>query len=133
MGTGQLCRLKSCGEQEARIPLETSLLSAGPSAASGTTDCSLFWILSHKGKVWPESWLGQTTLSPAVDFLVLVLKCGEQCHRGPQPFIQENSHPPVAGQSPKKYTMRWLTQRLHPECSIRHVQNIVAKMFSMQQ
>lgn len=64
-------------EREVRIPLETSLLSAGTNAVPGTTDFSLFWILSHKGKILPKVGFDRPPTPPAVGFLVLLLKCGE--------------------------------------------------------
>lgn len=80
IGIWQLRRPESCGEEQARIPLENSLLSVGTDVVPGTT---LFWILSYKGKGLPEIWFRQTAPHQAVDFPILVLKCDERCHRRP--------------------------------------------------
>lgn len=87
------------------------------SAVPGTTDFSWFWILIHKGaRYYQKIGFDRPLLPPAVDFWVLLLMCGELCHRRPGFFIQETLHLPLASQSSKKCTIYLLTHRLHPEC-----------------
>lgn len=82
IGICQLCRLQSCGEGGKNSLGDLFAVSMNR-CSSSTTDFSLFWSLSSKGKVLPKVGFHRPPPGPAMDVLVLLLKCGELCHRRP--------------------------------------------------
>lgn len=81
IGIWQLWRPESCGEEQARIPLEKSLLSVGTDAVPGTTLCSGTYAI--RARDYQKVGLDRLPPHQAVDFPILVLKCDERCHRRP--------------------------------------------------
>lgn len=123
IGICQLCRLQSCGEGGKNSLGDLFAVSMNR-CSSSTTDFSLFWSLSSKGKVLPKVGFHRPPPGPAMDVLVLLLKCGELCT------------------SFKRILTHLLQVKRNPLCTsslthdiqnviLRHVQSVTAKMFSI--
>lgn len=122
-GTEQLCTGQPGKGETPNSLADLSAVSRNPSSFRHH---SLFWILSHKGKRLPESWLWQLNPFPSCRLSSLGSKVGwavsQKPHsREPSPTFRGRNSQGASALAPSECIQNVI---------FRRVQNIAAKMFS---